>query len=341
MKKLMFLSLLSLSTGVSAYIHSNPEDIGFFGEWLYFQPKVDNSYFAIDDKTQAIGQEGTRIKNEPHYHSGFRVGGYFGFNCGGTDLVVRYTQLTTDYSKTLIVPNPSLLAGGEALFAAVGNPAVLATVPGTSGGPSVAFGFASACSHFNYYAGDAFVSHSLFDWSALTMNTQLGAHYASLSNHNHYDFATAVGGHFLVTEKTWYWGVGPQIGVDLNWYLGCDFAIVAKATGALLIGRNHSSTESASPQATTPVSVEQTNDNDWRFVPAQNYRIGLNYHLNPCGWCVRFNIEAGYELVTYFRAFDTIVERNDFNAGLGDLRSFDTFSNVGMNGPYVNLTINF
>lgn len=341
MKKLIFSSFLFLSAGLQGYINSNPEDIGFFGEWIYFQPKFDNSYFVVDNNQLVpgegtVGEETTRRKNFPQYQSGFRVGAYYGFNCGRTDLILRYTQLTEDYSRHLF--SPGVNGTGEAFFAAVGDSYVLSLIPGGTPPAAIPFATANANASFKYYSGEALISQQLIELSDVAINFHMGAHFASLSNHNHYDFATVAGVHYLVEEKTWYWGVGPQFGLDLNYDLGCDFSIVGRAAGILLIGRNQSFTESTAPSA--PYSIKLTNDNDWRFVPAQNYRLGLNYFLNPRCWCVGFNIEAGYEFMAYFRAFDTIVNRSN-PQNPHNLQSFDTFANVGMNGPYVNLVISF
>lgn len=338
MKKLVVAGLLFLSTGLQAYFYSEPGDIGFFGEWIYFQPKFDDAYFVADTQQFPTGDQGTRIKNNPHYHSGFRAGAYYGFCNGCTDLIVRYTQLNQDYSKSAFAPG-AVLGSGEVLFPTVGNISILSHVPGFAAG-AVPFASAVATSSFNYYSGEALISQRMLEWSSLAFNIHGGAHYASLSNHNRYDFTTAAGAVYEVKEKTWFWGVGPQLGLDLNYYLCCDFSIVGRASTALLIGRSHSSTQSTAFATPASFIVGMKNEPDWRFVPQQNYRLGLNYYLHPRCWFMRLNLEVGYEFTTYFRAFDTIVDRGDPGAE-GSLFSFDTFSNIGMNGPYVNLIVSF
>lgn len=293
-------------------INSNRYEFGVYGEWIYFQPKFDNSYFVLDGAASALGGGGTRIKNEPNYHSGFRVGADFVFCSTAVDL--RYTQLTESYSKNVT---------GN-LFALVGD--------GTFVDLTLTNAFAD--SSFKYYAGQALLSQRIFDWCALGCDVHAGAHYAYLSNHNTFSFAPSATPR-IVKEKASYWGVGPELGLDLDFNLGCDFAIVGRASTALLLGRSKSTLH-----INQDIFVNFENESDWRFVPIQNYRLGVNYCLNPSCWYVKFTIEAGYELLTYFRAFDTIVNRGNID-NARDLESFDTFSDVGMNGPYVNLEISF
>ena len=141
----------------------------------------------------------------------------------------------------------------------------------------------------------------------------------------------------VYSARSCFWGIGPQIGFDLNYCLCGDFSFVATANWALLVGENETKSFLVENlQRERPdLDVDVKNACLYRIVPATHMRAGLNYGFD-CG-CWDFNIEGGYQFYSYVRALDTI----EFIDNNMEGRSLDIYSDAGMHGPYVSLIFNF
>ncbi len=115
--------------------------------------------------------------------------------------------------------------------------------------------------------------------------------------------------------------------------------------GSLLVGRNTSKV--FYNDFTTRPLEDTANDALWRVVPAVNLRFGLFYEKR-CS-CLGWNLEVGYEVLTYVKSISTIAFTNGDSGTAAPVVlpttntsfSIDQYSDVSLHGPYVALAITF
>lgn len=126
-------------------------------------------------------------------------------------------------------------------------------------------------------------------------------------------------------------GVGPEVGIDLEYKVYDKLGVVGSLAAAFLVGNQDASSDVYSTNGEQ--NSVKTEDNT-RLVPGLNAKLGANweipYHIN--GW--GFGVEAGYQVAYYFNVVDQVqytasteVEHN--------------YGNVGFMGPYLNFSAAF
>jgi len=116
-------------------------------------------------------------------------------------------------------------------------------------------------------------------------------------------------------------GVGPVVGIDYSYDVSHGFSVVANAATSVLYGNGHHSTIFIS--APSSVVVASFNASKKLVVPSLEAKLGVNYaYVAPMG---TLNLEAGYQALNYFNAFQTLG-----TSGLNSLTDTD----FGLYGPY-------
>jgi hypothetical protein len=123
-------------------------------------------------------------------------------------------------------------------------------------------------------------------------------------------------------------GVGPEIGLDLEYKIWDKFGVVSHLGAAFLIGQQDADSYVSIPNATGQVAVDS--DSVTRMVPALDARLGLNWNVPYEYQRCSFGIEAGYEIAYLFDVINQV-----------GVPSGDNYSNYGNMGPYLNLTAMF
>lgn len=150
-------------------------------------------------------------------------------------------------------------------------------------------------------------------------------------------------------------GAGPQIGLDMDYSIGCSFHFTGHAGAALLVGsqKNHTRFEAISPALevvnVTPPNVQNTSvRHRTQVVPAFKGKIGLAYSSIVCdSWVMSF--ELGYQAEIYINAIQSVDIGSEVvtppvapdTIGVY-ARTFDRrLSNFALAGPYLTLDIAF
>lgn len=135
-------------------------------------------------------------------------------------------------------------------------------------------------------------------------------------------------------------GVGPEVGVDLQYKIYDKLGVVASFAGAFLIGNQDSSADVYGARDQNSVDA----DSNTRMVPALNGKLGANweipYQLN--GW--GFGVEAGYQVAYYFQVVDEVQYQGRPLAIMADARTRQeehNYADVGFMGPYLNFSAAF
>lgn len=168
-----------------------------------------------------------------------------------------------------------------------------------------------------YSAGSCFLWNIFGGVRAAHIDQKVCAHTESISN----DINISSGGTFTtITDlandahnQTYFRGIGPEIGVNGNWALGCGLSIYGNASGAILFGRYHSKTRinqrSISQSQAFEVPITFESDNTLRFrngdhlcEPVIDLGLGFHWqkHLCYCNHQADLMLKLGWEHHQWF-----------------------------------------
>jgi len=331
-KKLsLYASLAVLSIGSLAAANYDPSNGQWrvIGEYLYWAPSVDDTYFVIDSPETTSFPNGKRKSNDLNFHSGYRVGGDYLFCDCNRAIQVTYTNLNFKQNKTVT---------GDYLWATNGPVTLTGYFSDYSG---------SAKSHikFEYQNLDAFYAQQLFECCGLDFGVQLGleAVELKLNETDTYIGPVETG---LVHQHSKTNGIGPKIGFSVGYNLfestDCDCAsrlsLNFLTAGSLLASdtKAHIDAEVNTDGTSTSV-LDVSNKKDWRVIPALHARVGLNYDMVFS--CVEASLEVGYEFTSFLRGL-TRTSFPDRLIGVSGM-SFSNFYNFDMQGLYVSGNVTF
>jgi hypothetical protein len=163
--------------------------------------------------------------------------------------------------------------------------------------------------------------------------------------------------YFTTKNSSDYLGVGPNLGLNIQYQANNGLGIVGEFVGALTVGTISSQDNfiSASKRLNdlgiNPSQQEITVPNATQFVPGLDSKLGLFYSRTMHD--MDFTIEAGYRFAYYFNAIstispDTLVQPGldatipEFATGTMAINSTTTSNSpYSLQGPYLNLTVAF
>ncbi len=129
-------------------------------------------------------------------------------------------------------------------------------------------------------------------------------------------------------------GVGPEVGMDLEYKICDTFGVVGHLSGAFLVG-----TQDASLDTTITSSIlSYEADSIVRLVPGLDAKLGLNWNVPYSFESVGFGIEAGYQVAYYWDAVDQL---DTEIAPAPEQHADHGYTNYGNMGPYMNFTAMF
>jgi hypothetical protein len=319
---LALLGVLSIGSA-QAHLHPQPGKFGVIAEYLYFMPSFDDTYFVIDSAPGTTSPAGERLNNDFDYRSGYRIGAAYGFCTCQRTLEVTYSHLNGSHNRTV---------AGTDLFATVGTPQVITQLQGYEG-------TATARYSAQYNRVDGLFTQSIFDCCGTNVHFLFGLEWASLqlNENNIYTSDTSLG---EIEQKSRAWGVGPEIGFEVDYaFFACNqgclpgtVSLIVKSTASLL---SASSWTSIDATATTRVPQNSKDESTWRVIPALHARIGLGFDTNVCGLGSSF--EIGYEYSSYIRGYGRVVYPDDVGVGF----SITNYNNYDLQGLYVSGSVSF
>lgn len=325
MHKLLCTLLAVLGTGVLAAANPGPGQWQLSGDFVYLMPTLDDTYFVIDSPTASAFPSGIRKDNAPDFHPGFRVGLTYGFcDCCRT-LRLDYTYLGFKQTDTVT---------GTNLWATKGRPDMISQFQDYSGE-------AASRLQYLYQRVNATMAQPVMDCCGLNVSLRYGLEYAFLRLNEEYAYvsATTIG---LGREKSHTWGVGPQIGFDLEYEL-CKYSDCCPGTlsinfcssASLLTGQTENSIFNSTATTTTTTQLDVNSRNTWRIIPALHANIGLNYDMCICGY--QGALEVGYEFNSYLRG----LSRVNFPDDSADSLCANSYCNFDVQGLYVSARVSF
>jgi hypothetical protein len=314
------------------------DDFQFKASLLYLKPSVEQSAYVISSTNNRVGDEvypnGKRHLISTDYKPGFRVEVLHAFNERRNLLDLRFTYFKSNHSDS---------TSGDFLFDAIGYPGDGAQSPEDT----TYAGRARLRQNFQFYSGDATISRMAFDFCPDNVSFLFGLHYAyvgfkqnftSEGSYSDEGATLAVDNHFR--QKSSFWGIGPQIGIDYNYLLNFDscpgqLALNASARGMLLCSNTHANLHYTTQRTGSAVGVNLKNDKQWKVNPAAEAQLGLSYLLPICG--IEAIFEIGYEFMWYSNCVDKITSYDVAFAG----DTLDVFDNLSLHGPFASVNVAF
>jgi hypothetical protein len=316
------------------------DDLELRAELIYFRPTIDQSFFVINSIENRGAENniypfGRRHNNTPNYEAGYRLEAiYKPCNCF-SDFDLRYTSLQANHSKSV---------SGDFLFDTIGFPGNGAQTPEDT----TYDGTAHIKDHFKYYALDLTFNRFTMNCCPENLTFLFGLHYTWIrfkgvfnGDGTFIDDEQIIRVENRLEKKSHFWGIGPELGMNyrcpLPLCLCCNLGQIyfnANGRAALLCSKTKANFFYLTSR-TGPDGVNIRNKALWRVNPTADLRLGLSYEFCYCG--VEAVIEAGYEAVWYSDCVDFITGYDVAFAG----DSFDSFSNLSMQGAYFAFGLKF
>ena len=303
---------------------------------LFLQPTGSNLDYAVLGFPLPVNSPHWDVATVfPGYSTGFYLGGRYILRNAVNDLQLNWAHLSTN--------DADAVHAGANQF----------TTPIFQSGPSVGQTINPASQ--NAYANVKF-NYDIINLDAGQMvgygyNTQL-RFFAGLSGGQLKETFTtsfqdnAKTFNISYTNKSQFTGVGPLFGVDTLYKLPYSIGVTGTLSASALIGSLNPSTTYAytSPQVSGINYQSIAPRNTTQLVPGLHGKLGLNHaHLFDNGSI--WTIEAGYEYANYFNAivaYNPLTVFGDVTTGTIALSSLGkTVSNFAVNGPFVNLSVQF
>jgi hypothetical protein len=303
-------------------------------ELIYFSPPSETSYYVMTTSISSgflvENREANRLDD---FYPGYRVSA--AYNLRHDDFIAAtWTDLHAKHSAEVSVTLPTVTIP-------------ILIPPVLLGGDAISLGdFASDQIHFHYSALEAIYGQKLISFVGIDLTAFGGIHYARLNSKENFFYSIIIPDirGFIGENRSTFWGIGPELGLNLDKKIGYGFSIDTIVTGALLIGRplDKSFTTTLDADGIPIAFSDASNQRAWRMVPYINFRVGMNYSLsyllNFCHLtCLHGNVGIGYEMPVYFNGLSTIRFTDSLQLGI----SLDDYRNVTMHGLYGSLSLSF
>lgn len=304
-----------------------PDQWRVSADYLYFLPTIDDTYFVIDSSVSTTFPNGTRRDNELRFHSGYRVGAEYAFCGKDRELQAFYTHVKADNTKQ---------ESGQFLWATVGRPDVISDFENYNG-------YAKSKLQVFYQRLDTNLSQLALDAKGLYFYLQPGIEFASMRVDAFHHYQIKGGSTATVDQRSRSWGVGPQMGFELDYNLYHSplsasmshvLSLTGICSGSLLVGRSH--TDNFESLNSSPL-LKFKDMKSWRMIPAFHGRVMLNYLIRFNKSKVGGSVGIGYEFNSYIRGRMRAVFPDDVADGL----SHNNYYNFDIQGLIVSAAIQF
>jgi hypothetical protein len=324
----------------------------FSGDWLYLQPNGSNLYYAaeafpydmsISDPPASPNWQ--IFEFDPGFQTGFEVGFKSLFLQNDINIQLNWERLYAHESASMNVTPISYGTGNM-----VG--------PIYDIGPnSASYKAANGRASFKFDEVNLLAQKSICFTKDLLVDLDLGLSFAMIKqNITSYYNNSGASTTRNIYSKSFYWGIGPQMGLHLNYGLCYGLSLTGSSSWSIYSGQiknrvTYDSTSPALADAGIPSPNQQKNRVPTRtqLIPGFDERLGLTYNYAFKNW--NLSIGAGYLFQIYLNAVQSMDMLTQavpvFDPGLiPDQAVFAvtfnrTLSNFMLSGPYVGCSIGF
>lgn len=321
MRALVISLVLIVYTTIShAWVRPAPGRWDLSGEYLYLLPMISESYYA-QDLSSGFFPTGQRHNHNLAFKSAFRVAAMYECNCW-TNFQLVWTSMP-QFSHNASLTQSLLQTQGLPNF-----------------GSSFNYSHANSRISFSFDAVEALFGFWRHPYNGLDFVFRTGLHYANFNFHENITVVLNDDFPINVHNRSDTWGIGPEISFAMQYtpsFCGNFFcergalSLCASVKGALLAGNY----EPFFVQSDFFSNSRSHNGERWDLIPFWDIRLGMNYSMLVRS--ITASLEVGYEMISYHNVIDRIV----FNRRIAPGYSFDLYSDVNFQGPYVALRASF
>lgn len=312
--------------------------LGVQGIFLQPSPTNGDTEFASFNNAVAPNATPQTAAVEPGRPFGYGVNLGYIFANTGNDVNLSYTHFSTNNFGQVTGPSQSIVPMNFVII-----------MPDIAG-----FSFAHTTAQYDMNIVDLTAGQFVDVGSRLSLHPFVGLRYASLNRDLNNRFIQTVPNHddkLLVDESSDFDGIGPLAGMNANYYLGMGFGVVAQIDSALLVGHVDSKFSAniagsllpnnpASPRYIKNYSYDTSSTH--RIAPLVDAKLGADYvYRFNSKWISSLKVEAGYQVSHYFNVVDRIGGVTTINSQGANTPVTTTLktSSVGLDGPYVNVSV--
>ena len=295
-------------------------------DFLYLLPTVDDTYYVMNSGSTTSFPDGKRQNNDFGFTPAFRVGGEYAFCETHRKLQTYYTHLSSHQEQTTT---------GTNLWGTLGRPDLTSSFESYNG-------FASSDLNLLYQRLDTTFFQQAINCYGLQLSVQPGIEYAYMRLREQYEYHSTVPATGVITQKSRAWGIGPEIGLgmDYNFYQSTfkcynwtqAFSVTSLFSGSILMG--HTKTKNFQ-QLNSATIVSTQDEHTWRTIPALHASVGLDYRV--IGAWVGCSLGIGYEFNTYVRA----LSRTSFSDDVANSLCQTDYYNFDVQGMYIQAALSF
>ena len=352
-------SKLSHKSAVNKFGQAEESRYEFYAGLLFLKPYSDDlKYATFVSGTQPYYQSWHYQAVKPDYSPGFELGMNYHWLETPYDAQIKWTHLnTSDSSSKQASTNTDLIT-----VEFVGPPYEMSPpVFGIKRVDSQAkFNFDSVLLNMGRLVqyGHGFQANYFFGLNFLHLNhkmtTTFGDYAGTPATPYSYALPPDPSFSFKTANDSEYNGVGPDVGVNVQYQMKSGFGFVGQVLGSLTVGVIKTSDKFTSTSARlTELGIgvshqEITAPNATQVVPGVDGKLGLFYHYSGSK-TPQMTIEAGYRLAAYMDAISTVNPNTlvqpgtirttpEFATGTMAIVSTDARSrSFSYSGPYINL----
>lgn len=301
---------------------------------LMFWPTASDLNYAVLTTPLPVPSPNWLVRSiNPGFSTAFEIGASYTFPCSGKDVRADWLHFeSSDASLTQNIDGTTFVApfyevgpDGEGITQGNANVKFRVDVINLNVGQFVNFG---QNVQTRFFAG--------------LSSARIRQDYSTTFQDNVASFV------FNTESKSTFTGIGPSVGINSVYNIGCGVGFVAQAKGDLLVGTMQTSTQYNSNSTALSALGISTNlqsinaPNTMQVVPGFDAKLGLNYTYLPNKKSV-LTLEGGYRVVDYISAINqfnptTIVDPGTVQSGTIAVGTMgQTTSNFAMSGPYITV----
>ena len=244
--------------------------------WKLYEGGTD---FLIENEDPSSALEGNISRLHFHWDPGFRIGIGTVFDYDRWELYTQFTHYQT-YARKEEKPSE-----GETFSGIYG-------IPGTS-----VAGSSHAKWHIDFSELDLILGRSYFVSKFLSLEPFFGLSSAWINQHRKFRYNKADGNNIeLIHGKNEFWGLGPRVGINTQFFFGSRFSLYGNISGALLWG-NFDVQEKARFQVTNSEIYNLTSSRH-KMAPTVDFDVGIAYeaniHQNMFHYLISLGLESQY-----------------------------------------------
>lgn len=291
-----------------------------YGDYLYWRVVQDQIPYAailpggIEGIIDAFSQEPVVLDAaisvvEPKfkYNSGFRIGVGYEIPCSNWDFQISWARLRAH--------TRSNVSNSESGIIPLSFP-VAAIFGVTSTSPTFADSAFSSW-HFQYDVVDFEIGRNMILCGCFHVHPFVGVKVARIHQKQHIEYeGFTVGEQALeaeITKINHFRGVGPSIGLDLDWEFFRNWSLSSGISGALMYSRFSVKDQPELELNPNMIGIQLSNTKKNRIRPMVDAYVGIDWRSQ--GWCDSFDFNIGvlYETQYWWNQWQAF---NSFESGL-------------------------